>query len=1151
MDNPIRYRDLFDDNLQQDLNGLIERVKSVKGELLNMVSEVKKASENIAGTLSSTTSATQGGRSDTRQQSADVEKLYDAYRTLGEGIKYCTKQIDSLTKAQEKFNNLVQANDAINKAWGDAIGKVKAEMELAKAALDGMTASQKQLSAEGKQYQQLINTLSGQVKNYTAALNGETAAKKAASKAARETQASQLTLAESYSSLDALIRETGVDIYSLLTSQKQQDIATKNGAVANTALAGSYNQLYAQYNLVKNVLNAMGAEMRNNTAIGKKWEAQAFELMSTMKQMQEATGKHTLSVGDYSKAFNGLQISTQQVLREMPTLANSLQQFFIAISNNVPIFVDNFKRVQKETGSWAIAMKGVLTSLFSWQTVLLVLLTILPKIAKAIHDKRKAQTEDNEVTKAAIAIHEKLSKVYQDTAKSINEEISKLRSIYSVSQDVTRSMSDRILAAQALKKEYEDAFANYSAEEIALGKAKVLYDKLTETLITQAKAKAYLNKITELESQMIDQQAIRDQAKADLDAAKAATEAAKARLASYDARVKENEIIGAGGQEYATLYSAITAAEEAEQKANAAFMQADAPLQDIDNKIEELIKNIPAAGLGFEELATTAKESLDKIKDYYWDWRESVANIIEDEEERELELNDVKYEHAIANMQKELDEQKAAGTLTIEQEKYITDIMLNLETERQQKRWDIIKEYYDKYWDTIKDQYATSPIEESIEDEDMSISARYEKLLANISKQVLSSRENLNTALEKGSYREAQAEGKAFKDATRKKLELEAELQKALLQMRLDTGEITAAQYDIELAKIRTTLAKNIASLNKTRKGGKFSIWTLIFGELKEDGKGNVFKELNEEQKMFIGAFNNAISLSMQYMDEWMDKRIEMAEVAVEAAQKETEAAKSALDYELEARANGYANNVDYALREYKEKLAIEQKAVEEKKRLEKIQEDIDTATQISSLITATAELWAAHASIPFVGTALAIAATAAMWGSFAAAKIQAAQLAHAKTYGEGGMEYIDYGGSHASGHDVDFGRTKDGRPRRIERGEAVAVINKKNVDKYGVERVKNIIQTLNNGTFEDVYSPTSIINSKASSVVESTQGMEMADMYALAFAAMGLGNDVADLSGVERGIRTIIDQNSVRIVPTPYGRIEYSKNNKRIIRSL
>jgi hypothetical protein len=79
----------------------------------------------------------------------------------------------------------------------------------------------------------------------------------------------------------------------------------------------------------------------------------------------------------------------------------------------------------------------------------------------------------------------------------------------------------------------------------------------------------------------------------------------------------------------------------------------------------------------------------------------------------------------------------------------------------------------------------------------------------------MASRERLNTALEQGSYREAKAEGKAFKDLTIEKLKLEEELQEALLKMRLDTGTITADQYEIELAKLQTTLAKNIANLSK------------------------------------------------------------------------------------------------------------------------------------------------------------------------------------------------------------------------------------------------------------------------------------------------------------------------------------------------
>ena len=332
--------------------------------------------------------------------------------------------------------------------------------------------------------------------------------------------------------------------------------------------------------------------------------------------------------------------------------------------------------------------------------------------------------------------------------------------------------------------------------------------------------------------------------------------------------------------------------------------------------------------------------------------------------------------------------------------------------------------------------------EEKLDEEDFTISGKYDKILANISTQITAARENLNDTLINGTYEEAKEEGAILKDLLEQKIKAEGEYQKELLEMRRKSGNITQEQYEIELAKINAAIDKAIRQLTgKNRR--KMDIWDMLFGETQKDEYGNVFKKLDDEGKAFVNQLIDSLSTAMEYMDEFMDKRIEMAEIAVEAAQKESEAAKSALESEMEARANGYANNVDLARREYEEKLALEEKAVEEKKRLQKIQEGIDTLTQISSLVTATAQLWAAYSSLPGIGQALAIAAIAAMWGSFAAAKIQAAQLANAKTYGEGGTEYINYGGSHASGNDVDFGRTKDGRARRVEKGEVVSVINK------------------------------------------------------------------------------------------------------------
>ena len=1056
---------------------------------------------------------------------------------LSSGLSGLTTQVEQVKKSLLSMLQEVKAEAA---AVGNALSGTSSSSKPDRDATAQYAAQIQQLTEANKRLQKSVTTLESQLASL------------------RKTQASgaqsSISLSQAYQSLDELIRETGVDVNSLLTSQRQLTIADKNGVTANSALEGSYNKLYAQYNLIKNVLNAMGAEMRNNTAIGGKWEAQAASLMATMKQMQEATGKHTLSVGDYSKALNGVRLGALQILRETPSIANSWSQFFMAISNNVPIFTDAFHTLREETGSFRTAMLMTIKSINVGQIALMGMLTVLPLLAKAIHNKRKAQEEDNEVTKAAIKLQETLEGEYVESVKTIEKSISSLRTIYSISQDVSRSMDDRIKAGEVLKKQYEEAFKNYTAEEIALGKANIAYKTLTNTLVEQAKAKAYLDKITEIETQIIDLIDKRAKAEKDRDEAEAKrTERQKTFNELYKEGNTANEE-GASGIVYYTVQ--LNKAEKAVASYNKEIADANTTIDEANAKIEELRKYLPVDGLdtGGDDVNGT-KEKLDKLKDYYWEYVESKARLLEDDKDRELALSNISYEQKIAEMRKVLEEYKATGQLTIDNEKYINGIIENLTRESAQKRGEIIRKYYQE-----------AVPEESIDD--YSVSAQFAPSLAENANALLASRTRLNKALEDGTYKEAKTEGQTYKQLMIEKLQLEEQLQEDLLKMRYDTGELTQTQYETELANLQTALDKNIAKVQKGRRS-KFDIWTLLFGKTQKDGYGNVYKELSAEAQTFISAFQNSMKQAFDYMDEWMDKRIEMAEVAVEAAEKESEAAKTALDYEMEARANGYANNVDLARREYEEKLKLEQDAIAEKERLEKIQEAINSATQVSSLLTATANLWASYSALPVIGQVLALAAIATMWGSFAAAKVTAAQMTATK-YGEGGVEYLNYGGSHASGNDIDFGRDKDGRPRRVERGEIIGVINKRNVEKYGVSKVTDVIRSLNKGTFEEKYGVSKVTDvirndsvrqsllqksilrsiglNRQSNVIESLEQSHFSDKYGLAFSGFE-GRDT-DLTAVERGIRRLIEQGETRVVSTPNGRIEYKGNNKRIIKT-
>ena len=281
-----------------------------------------------------------------------------------------------------------------------------------------------------------------------------------------------------------------------------------------------------------------------------------------------------------------------------------------------------------------------------------------------------------------------------------------------------------------------------------------------------------------------------------------------------------------------------------------------------------------------------------------------------------------------------------------------------------------------------------------------------------------------------------------------------------------------------------------------------------------------------------IDALKDAVNIVIEQLQSIMDAEVELAEQAVEAAEARVEAAQKAYDAEVEARNNGYANNVATA----KKELEQEKKNQQEKQKMlqaaQKRQEAMNTVTQASSLVTASANLWSSFSSIPIVGPALALAAIATMWTSFAVAKIKAKQVTASQSdeYGEGGLEFLE-GGSHASGDDIDLGvKNKKKRRMRAEGGEALAIISKKRTRKYK-KILPDVINSLNKGTFEDKY-----LNAFASS-----DGLNISLN----------SNGSVDLSKIEDDVRSIRKQSETKYYTLPNGTVVIQhKNVKRIIKN-
>lgn len=220
-------------------------------------------------------------------------------------------------------------------------------------------------------------------------------------------------------------------------------------------------------------------------------------------------------------------------------------------------------------------------------------------------------------------------------------------------------------------------------------------------------------------------------------------------------------------------------------------------------------------------------------------------------------------------------------------------------------------------------------------------------------------------------------------------------------------------------------------------------------------------------------ALNTALNSIKDSIDSITDSWLQAADAAVEAADKQVESSQKMLDAEIEARNQGYANNVETARKELENARKSREQALKEREKAQRAQLALDSALQASSLITATANIWKALGGIPVVGPALAIAAITSMWGSFAIAKVKAVQMSQkSEQYGEGTVELLE-GGSHTSGHDIDLGMTKSGRRRRAEGGEYFAIINKRNSSRYR-NVIPDVINSFNDGTFADKYQRSS-----------------------------------------------------------------------------
>jgi hypothetical protein len=967
------------------------------------------------------------------------------------------------------------------------------------------------------------------------------------------------SLANAEIQLKLALTETAQEIAVLKKQTADQNYLNKLQAKLANSMAGSYNALSAQYELNKIKMNNLSQAYLENTEAGKKLVKETAEIYAAMDKYQKSTGKHTLSVGNYKQAFDGLGFSISQVARELPSLAISANTFFLAISNNIPMVIDEIQKLRAaneaaaKAGEAQVSITGKLVkSLFSFNTVMVLILTAFSiwgkDITNWIGSLFKGKTTVDQLKRSTTDLKDAML----EAGKSAVNESVRLKILYKAATDSTRSQNERLKAVKELKKEYPEYLKNLSDETIMTGNASKEYKELAKHILSVAMARAYEERIQKNAKEVIDLEEKKNQV---------LEEGRK----TYQKQQKEIEELKRSSKGIGVGAVALEAALQGQASAwNTAKKEAksyDDQIAVINKSSEELAKKVVIPDLLAGDKGNKKKERTKKDFDLQSEYENSRIALIIDSRLKEQE----ERKKATADELKKLKEsttEKQRATQLYADTVYNIEAKLRRDLEKLQNDWRVedLQITHDRLSERLKAvrrgtadelliqvqlleneraqdelRIKQSTDSEQVKNERLLILQRSYQL-ASIQLQKDFTDNQDKRIIDRSVFRlnqQQQAESAAFnivqrseKEQSRFRLKLERERWEQILELTKQYGEQITG-YNVKTVEdtikgIDNAIKRDTSGWDSNQ--GVFgNLFDLVFGDAfsAKDGKSGA-----ERAEQFKDSILEASEFAIENLKSVAQARVEAAEVAVQAAEKEVSARQKVLDAEIQARANGYANNVATAQKELDFARKQQEKALRDKKKAQKQQERIDTLMQASSLVTATANLW------KDLGLA-AIPAIALMWGSFAFAKIKASQLSKAsqdtEEYGDGTVEMIDYGGSHASGNDVDLGTTKDGKRRRVERGEYFAVVNKRSSQKYK-KLVPDLINSLNKGTFEQKYLNAYSGSDEVTNIMQGS---------------------TVDLSKVEKDLKSIKEQGRVKYITGADGTIiEVRGNIKRIIKS-
>ena len=332
-----------------------------------------------------------------------------------------------------------------------------------------------------------IDTLNDRISELKSGLKGLKAARKAGTidEEAYNEQVAQTTqeLVANREEIKAL--QSAMRLYSREIQDNIKEEKNLEGSV--NGLRKSIHDLTAQY-------NALSAADREGS-VGNGIAERISKMQAQVSAAEQRLGNFRSNVGNYQSAFNGLNVSVSQIVRELPSATMGANMFFLAISNNIPMLVDEINKLRaanklamKEGKQGVPILKQLGAAVFSWNSLISVGITLLTVYGKDIVSWIGNLFKGREAAMTMAEAQAEVNKQMAESSGNYGDQVAKLRAL----QLQWNQLGDDLKVKTEFVKKNQEAFHKLGVKINDTNDAERLLVERTDdfVLALQARAKA-------------------------------------------------------------------------------------------------------------------------------------------------------------------------------------------------------------------------------------------------------------------------------------------------------------------------------------------------------------------------------------------------------------------------------------------------------------------------------------------------------------------------------------------------------------------------------------------------------------------------------------------------------------------------------------